>query len=239
MTPACFALTGAGLHPVVAEISGDDASIAVPGADRLVFRAAPEAAAASTPVAVTPLSTEIVRLMEADDAPYEVARAASGGAAGDFSRRSGRRSGERDRAGFAPRGSGGVGRAQPPVRPGGENGRPSRHLARRAREEPERGRSGMTMKDAQQAAMALEGIPRYDHLFIIMLENKATSAIRQSPLAPHINAYLDAGNEFTSYYATGNPSEPNRIAVSSGDDFGVTDDNAWNCVPEGDTRGPA
>jgi hypothetical protein len=82
--------------------------------------------------------------------------------------------------------------------------------------------------------MNLEGIPRYDHIFIILLENKATSAIRHSPLAPRINALLDEGNQFTSYYSTGNPSEPNRIAVASADDFGVTDDRSWRCRPEGD-----
>ena len=42
-----FLLTGAGLHPIVAEIPSPAASSAVPGADRLVFRAAPDAAAAS------------------------------------------------------------------------------------------------------------------------------------------------------------------------------------------------
>jgi hypothetical protein len=85
-----------------------------------------------------------------------------------------------------------------------------------------------TMKQAQQAAMNLEGIPRYDHLFIIMLENKATSSIKNSPFAPKINSYLSAGNELTSYYSTGNPSEPNYTAVAAADDFGITDDENWN-----------
>ena len=91
------------------------------------------------------------------------------------------------------------------------------------------------MKEAQQAAMNLEGIPRYDHIFIIMLENKATSVDQELGVRAAINAYLRAGNQFTSYYATGNPSEPNRIGVGGGDDFGITDDSAWNCVPAGDT----
>lgn len=93
----------------------------------------------------------------------------------------------------------------------------------------------ITMKEAFQAAMNLEQIPRYDHVFVIMLENKATSSIRNSPFAPKINAYLNANTQFTSYFATGNPSEPNRVAVASGDDFGITDDSAWACVPAGDT----
>jgi hypothetical protein len=91
----------------------------------------------------------------------------------------------------------------------------------------------ITMKEAQQAVMNLEGIPRYDHVFMIVLENKATSSIKNSPYAPRINAYLNAGNQFTSYYATGNPSEPNRLAIASADDFGITDDSAFNCFPTG------
>jgi hypothetical protein len=91
------------------------------------------------------------------------------------------------------------------------------------------------IKEAQRVAMNLEAIPRYDYLFIITLENKATSSIVGSPFAPKINAYLKSGNQFTSYFATGNPSEPNRVAVAAGDDFGITDDAPWNCVPAGDT----
>jgi tRNA (Thr-GGU) A37 N-methylase len=91
------------------------------------------------------------------------------------------------------------------------------------------------VKEAQQAAMNLESIPRYDHIFIIVLENKATSSIKNSPFAPKINAYLNANNQFVSYFATGNPSEPNRIAMTAGDVFGITDDSAWNCMPVDDT----
>ena len=86
---------------------------------------------------------------------------------------------------------------------------------------------------AQQAAMNLEGIPRYDHIFIVMLENKATNSIVNSPYAPNINHYLQSGNQFTNYYATGNPSEPNYTALGGADDFGITDDNQWNCHATG------
>ncbi|HEY2435063.1 MAG TPA: alkaline phosphatase family protein [Vicinamibacterales bacterium] len=96
-------------------------------------------------------------------------------------------------------------------------------------------RHDLTIKAAQQEAMNLEAIPRYDHLFIVMLENKATSSIVGSPFAPKINDYLKSGNQFTSYFSTGNPSEPNRLALAAGDDFGITDDAPWNCVPEGDS----
>ena len=87
--------------------------------------------------------------------------------------------------------------------------------------------------EAEQTAMNIEGIPRYDHIFVIMLENKATLSIKGSAYAPHINAYLNAGNQFTSYFATGNPSEPNYTALGGADDWGITDDNQWNCGATG------
>jgi hypothetical protein len=95
-------------------------------------------------------------------------------------------------------------------------------------------RKPITFAQAEQAAFNVEGIPRYDHIFIIMLENKATLSIMNSAFAPKINGYLQAGNMLTSYYATGNPSEPNYTALGGGDDFGITDDSQWNC----DATGP-
>jgi hypothetical protein len=94
-------------------------------------------------------------------------------------------------------------------------------------------RAAITFKQSQQAAFAVEGIPRYDHIFIVMLENKSTQAIFNSTFAPKINAYLSAGNFASSYYATGNPSEPNYTALGGGDDFGITDDSQWNCDATG------
>ncbi|WP_454732563.1 MULTISPECIES: alkaline phosphatase family protein [Cupriavidus] len=94
-------------------------------------------------------------------------------------------------------------------------------------------REPITFLQAQQAAFNLEGIPRYDNIFIVMLENKGTQTILNSPYAPHINEYLTAGNQFTSYFATGNPSEPNYTALGGADDWGITDDNQWNCNATG------
>lgn len=91
----------------------------------------------------------------------------------------------------------------------------------------------ISFAQAQQAAFNVEGIPRYDAIFIIMLENKATKSILDSAFAPKINAYLQEGNQSTSYYATGNPSEPNYTALGGADDFGITDDSQWNCGATG------
>ena len=94
-------------------------------------------------------------------------------------------------------------------------------------------RQAITFAQSQQAAFALEGVPRYDHIFIVMLENKASSSILGSAYAPKINAYLQGGNQLTSYFATGNPSEPNYTALGGADDFGITDDSQWNCDATG------
>jgi hypothetical protein len=90
-------------------------------------------------------------------------------------------------------------------------------------------RKPITFLQSQQAAFNVEGIPRYDNIFIVMLENKATLSILNSAYAPKINGYLKAGNQLVSYYATGNPSEPNYTALGGADDWGITDDNQWNC----------
>jgi hypothetical protein len=94
-------------------------------------------------------------------------------------------------------------------------------------------RKAITFAQSQQAAFEVEGIPRYDEIFVVMLENKGTNKILNSAYAPRINAYLKEGNQFTSYYATGNPSEPNYTALGGGDDFGITDDSQWNCDATG------
>jgi hypothetical protein len=90
-------------------------------------------------------------------------------------------------------------------------------------------RHPITFHQAEQAAFTVEGIPRYDHIFIVMLENKSTQAMLGSTFAPKINGYLQANNRAASYYATGNPSEPNYTALGGADDFGITDDSQWNC----------
>jgi hypothetical protein len=90
-----------------------------------------------------------------------------------------------------------------------------------------------TMTAAQQGAMNLESIPRYDHIFIIMLENKSSASVNGNTLTPNIDALLANNNQFTNYFATGNPSEPNYTALGGADDFGITDDDQWNCNATG------
>ncbi|WP_133649334.1 alkaline phosphatase family protein [Paraburkholderia flava] len=100
---------------------------------------------------------------------------------------------------------------------------------------PSQAQTRITFAQAQQAAFNVEGIPRYDNVFIIMLENHSVAPVPNTPgilgssNAPFINQFLSANNQFTTYYSTGNPSEPNYVALSSGDDWGIVDDSWWGC----------
>jgi hypothetical protein len=226
--------------PLIAEISTASTNNGKPVKQRMVFRVAAEQVAEATfnplipaNVVVTPLTTEVVRMMEEDGLSYATT---SDNLA--------------SRLGVAPADL----LVAPTAMPEGaakhavttESVALSNRWAFAARMvdrkdvspsalalNPSATGPAITMKEAQRAVMDLEGIPRYDHVFVIMLENKATSSIKNSVYAPRINEYLNEGNQFTSYYSTGNPSEPNRLAVVAGDDFGVTDDSAYNCYPSG------
>ena len=94
-------------------------------------------------------------------------------------------------------------------------------------------RQSITFAQSQQAAFNIEGVPAYDNIFVIMLENKSTDAVLGNTRAPQINALLSKYNQLTTYYSTGNPSEPNYTALGGGDDWGITDDNWFGCGAAG------
>lgn len=91
------------------------------------------------------------------------------------------------------------------------------------------------LKQAEQDAFALEGIPRFDNLFVILLENETNTKIDGGASTPKITAFLNAGAKATNYHSTGHPSEPNYISLGGADDWGVAGDDSWWCVPAGDT----
>ncbi len=238
-----FFLRSPGAGPIVAEITTTSLNNGGPVDRRVVFRAPVEAIAegasgsgalAASSVVVSPLSTEIARVMAADGIPYQTAKQNLSARLGvqvaqTFGDLNKMPDGDARQtvlqecvilntrftlaATMVDRGD---------VSPAALAINPNATLP------------VISMKEAQEASMNLEGIPRYDNIFIIILENKATASIKNSPFAPRITQWLQNNNQLTSYFANGNPSEPNRIGVSSGDDWGVTDDSAWNCIPAGD-----
>ncbi len=70
------------------------------------------------------------------------------------------------------------------------------------------------------AATVTEGIPQFDHQFVIMMENHSYSQIIGNPNAPNINNLANTYNLATNYFGTTHPSLPNYIATISGSDFG-------------------
>ncbi|MEC3976207.1 alkaline phosphatase family protein [Amycolatopsis sp. H20-H5] len=77
-------------------------------------------------------------------------------------------------------------------------------------------------------AHASTGIPRPDHVLVVVLENEQRAQIIGNPDAPYINSLADTGANFTESYAITHPSQPNYLALYSGDTQGVTSDACPN-----------
>jgi len=81
-----------------------------------------------------------------------------------------------------------------------------------------------------------EGIPRLDHVFVIMMENHGYGQVIGNPNMPFFNAYAAQKNLATNYFAVAHPSLTNYLEAVGGSNFGVLDDNApdWHnnaCSP--------
>jgi Phosphoesterase family len=81
---------------------------------------------------------------------------------------------------------------------------------------------------AQNFAQNLEGLPRYDYVFVVIEENESLVSIVNSANVPFMNSLATTGSLFYNYYSTGNPSEPNYLALGGADDWGITGDEPGN-----------
>ena len=82
------------------------------------------------------------------------------------------------------------------------------------------------------------GIPRLDHVFLIMMENHGYQQVFDNPNEPYLNSQIATGkvNLATNYFAVGHPSLTNYLEIVGGSNFGVRSDNApdWgntSCSP--------
>jgi hypothetical protein len=71
-----------------------------------------------------------------------------------------------------------------------------------------------------------KGVPKLDHVFIIMMENHAYRQILNNPNAPFINRYAKQNNLATNYFAIAHPSLTNYLETVGGSNFGVHADNS-------------
>jgi phosphatidylinositol-3-phosphatase len=81
-----------------------------------------------------------------------------------------------------------------------------------------------------------KGVPRLNHVFLIMMENHSYNQIVNNPNAPFINRLSKSANTATNYFAVGHPSLTNYLEVVGGSNFGVQSDNDpdWHdasCTP--------
>jgi phospholipase C len=107
---------------------------------------------------------------------------------------------------------------------------------------------------SSQANADAGGMPRFQHVFYIMMENQAYDEIIGKPgsaaavNAPHINALAQQYALATNYYGVTHDSEPNYVAAVGGSYFAVTNtssplvtdnssDNAYYCPQDNGQSG--
>jgi len=67
-------------------------------------------------------------------------------------------------------------------------------------------------------------VPKFDHIVIVVEENHSYREIKGNASAPYINSLMKAGANFTNFYATQHPSQPNYLLLFSGSTQGVKND---------------
>jgi phospholipase C len=75
-----------------------------------------------------------------------------------------------------------------------------------------------------------QSIPRYDHVFVILEENRSLDEIVGSPGTPEITRLAHTYGLATNFFGIRHPSEPNYVVLVGGDTFGIRDDDAFYCV---------
>src|SRR5260370_32557195 len=88
-----------------------------------------------------------------------------------------------------------------------------------------------------------KGVPKLDHVFVIMMENHGYSQIVGNPQAPFANKLAKAGNTAKNYFPLAHPSLTNYLEVAVGSQFGGRSGTtpAWHhpsCLPTLRTRLP-
>ena len=80
-------------------------------------------------------------------------------------------------------------------------------------------------------AADVEGVPRYEHVFVIIEENKDYAQILDPGTAPHIAELAASYGNAANFFAEVHPSEANYVALLGGDTFGIHDDEPYYCEP--------
>lgn len=86
------------------------------------------------------------------------------------------------------------------------------------------GAPGPVVVPTQLPTSGVAGPPRPDHVVVVVMENHSLDQVVGNPDAPYLNQLISEGALFTEASAITHPSQPNYLALFSGDTQGVTDD---------------
>ncbi|HEX9378023.1 MAG TPA: alkaline phosphatase family protein [Gaiellaceae bacterium] len=78
-------------------------------------------------------------------------------------------------------------------------------------------------------ATAAAPVPAFDHVVVIVFENKETTSVLGNGAAPTFNSYARRFAKLTRYYGVTHPSLPNYLALVSGSTQGITT-SCTDCV---------
>ena len=76
---------------------------------------------------------------------------------------------------------------------------------------------------AQPSGNRVSALPRPDHVVLVIEENKSFKQIINNSAARYINSLVPKAALFTQSFAITRPSQPNYLALFSGDTHGITD----------------
>ncbi len=74
----------------------------------------------------------------------------------------------------------------------------------------------------------LFAIPAFDHVVVVIEENKSPVQVIGSVEAPYINSLAQSGAYLADAYGTDRPSQPNYLALFSGSSYGVATNDDVN-----------
>ena len=74
-------------------------------------------------------------------------------------------------------------------------------------------------------------MPRYEHVVVIVEENKSYDQILNPAAAPNIAGLAARYGDAAQFFSEVHPSEANYVAMLGGDTFGIHDDDALLLPP--------
>jgi phosphatidylinositol-3-phosphatase len=74
--------------------------------------------------------------------------------------------------------------------------------------------------------------PRFEHVLVVVLENKSQASVLGNPEAPNFNSFAKRYAVLSNYDGVAHPSLPNYLALVSGSTHGITTD-CTTCVVSG------